>query len=163
MAESMWYADLESRLFTVFKTLCNDTLEQIGGYTANYGMVGQENTNVTLPYFYFHELPSPEQGGDLMGDEIHAVFENVEVRVTVNTNKHDCKKLSAVATSALKQMRFNISTIADLGQSGNLFNSVIRARRMFGSEDTIFAVQSNSLLYPQNSLEPDSELYPETT
>jgi hypothetical protein len=158
MSDAFWFASLESRLFTIFKRLVTD---MVGNeYTPHFGMESESNTNAEFPNFYFHELPSPERGGDLQNDAIHAVFENIEVQVETNTSRYDCKLLSGYAMQALKQMRFEIHMSTDLGQSGNVYRSVIRCRRIIGSEDSLWTETTSSLLFPADSLDPETDLHP---
>ena len=159
MSNAFWFASLESRLCTIFETLVTDLLSETE-YTPYFGMEAQSNTDAEFPYFYFHELPSAEYGGDLQNDAIHAVLENIEVQVSANTSRQDAKLLSSYAMLALKEMRFEVYLSSDLGQSGNVYRSVIRCRRMIGSEDSLWTQSTSSLLYPTESLEPETNLYP---
>lgn len=137
MADSTWFLDNESRIFTVVKAKTYDDL--VKKYPKiKYTTSSEIQTNPTFPSVYIHELQPAERQQTLAMDYIGSVETTFEVRITVNTQKTDCNKVLKPILQEFKNMRFNLVSLTPPMADANMFYCVARFRRILGSGETLY-------------------------
>ena len=131
-----WTADLEATILSVVKSKTYSTL--VAKYP-NVKYTSEETTTGTtnFPCIYIHVISMSEEGQDLVGETINAVLASVQVDVTANTKKSDTKTVIYAIVDALKELRFDITSLPLFTKEDDVHRAVVRARRVIGSGDTL--------------------------
>lgn len=136
MADSTWFLDNESRIYTLIKSKTYDDLKK--KYPKiTFTTSSEIQTEPKFPSVYIHELQPSERQQTLAGDYIGSVETTFEVRVTVNTQKTDCVKVLKPILQEFKNMRFNLVSVTPPTSQANMFYTVARFRRILGSGETL--------------------------
>ena len=90
----------------------------------------------SFPNVYVHELNPSELGESLMNDEIHAIRDTVQIDVSTNVSKTDCRKVAIACVNAMKALRYSIVVMPTYLKTNNIHRFVIRARRVIAQGDT---------------------------
>lgn len=132
MSDELWWSEIGSRLFTIFKTRLQKQ------YSAKCTMNEKQIIERDFPVVYFHELEQVEMGNDLDNISVNAINETIQIQVYAK-NADDCRNLTAESVSQMKRLRFNIPAMPIYSQSedGRIFLSVFRARRVIGGGDNL--------------------------
>lgn len=133
MNGELWFSELESRLFTIFKTRMKAQFNN-AKFTTNDQQIIERN----FPVVYFHELEQVETGNDLDNTSVNAINETIQIQVYAK-NADDCRNLSAASVSQMKSLRFNVIAmpIYTHTEDGRLFLSSMRFRRVYGGGDSL--------------------------
>lgn len=136
MAAKPWWAELESRLFTLYTKRIRDALSE------KYPNIKCTASPMTIsaskfPTCYFRMVDWIETGNDLDNTETHAVTATLQVDVIANTSLSDCKEVVYETIDIVKSLRFNIIAMPIYSASNNLYTGVIRFRRIIGGSEEI--------------------------
>lgn len=132
-----WTMDLENIIFSLIKKKCYEDLK-VNYPDISFTTVNRVSANPKFPNCYIHLLPMVEYGNDLEGTTVNAVMATVQVDVTTNTSFEDAKTVIYTILSALKEMRFDITTMPTIVKEDNdIYRATMRGRRMIGSGDVI--------------------------
>ena len=126
-----WFADIEPRLFTIFKKRMKESFPNVFYTTAN------ENVKESkFPCVLFHEIGQEEIGQDLDNVTVNAVRSTIQVQV-YSKKAAECKEVTSAAVAQLKQLRYNIASmpIYNSERGGEIHFSAIRAHRVIGGGD----------------------------
>jgi hypothetical protein len=135
MASENWFANLEATIFTIVKFRLERSLKS--KYPSLFCTTsGQTDADPVFPTVYIHELPGREIGSDLENATVNAVEETLQVEVTTNTSKTDCKTVMTETMLQFKALRFNVSTLPLFSIEGNTHRGVARFRRVVGRDDS---------------------------
>lgn len=128
-----WYAELESRLFTIFKTRLTAQFNNVKCTTKDKQIIERD-----FPMVYFHELEQVEIGNDLDNTSVNAINETIQIQVYAKKDE-DCRNITAESVSQMKKLRFNIAAmpIYTHSEDGRIALSVFRARRVYGGGDNL--------------------------
>ena len=135
----MWYANIGNTIYSYVKYV----MENQKGWsqkklycTPDLGLtaVDEDGTPKNFPTLYIHELPSVEKGNDLTNETVNAVLSSVEIK-GYTKEKNDGLELISDAAECMKALKFNITGIPLVEQTGDYYTSVARFRRMVGSGD----------------------------
>jgi len=132
-----WFANLESKIFTIMKTRIVKNLK--GKYPDIFCTSSNKtDADPVFPTVYIHELPGVEMGMDIENSGINAVLENLQVDVTTNQSMKDCTYVMAEVITQLKALHFNINALPTyLIENENVYRGIVRARRLIGSDDKL--------------------------
>ena len=134
MASSNWFSKLESVIFTILKTRLNAALKT--KYPNLFCTTSSStDSEPVFPTVYMHEVGSVESGMDLDNTNVNAVIETIQVDVTTNASREDCKIVTSEVIMQLKAMRFNIIMMPIYSTENNIQRGVVRARRTIGQGD----------------------------
>lgn len=90
-----------------------------------------------FPTVYIHLLPSPERGQDLSGNSINGIYANFQIEVSDNQNNSRAREVMNEVVRIMKTMRFSINEMPYSDYRDNTYYSLVRARRMIGSNDIL--------------------------
>lgn len=130
-----WATDLENTVTALVKA---KTLTQLKKTYPKIVITneGESSGQAVFPTAYIHLLPAVEQGQTIDGQTINGLLATFQVDVTANTNKSDCRKVTAVITDAFKTMRFQ-GTMPEFSISNKVHKSTARFRRMIAANDRL--------------------------
>lgn len=133
MDSEYWYAELESRLFTIFRTRLAAKIYNVKCTTKDQQIIERN-----FPMVYFHELEQMEIGNDLDNTSINAVNETIQIQVYAK-NDEDCRNITTESVVQMKKLRFNINAmpIYTHSEDGRISLSVFRATRVYGGGDNL--------------------------
>lgn len=131
-----WWALLESRLFTKFKTKLNNALSN---KFPNLYCTSSPMTKAAsqFPTAYFRMVDWIEAGNDLENTEVSAILATLQVDVIANTSLNDCKKVVNETISIMKSMSFSIIAMPTFTANNNLYTGIVRFRRYIGGGETV--------------------------
>ena len=134
--EKPWWAKLESRLFTLYKTRLKKSLGEKFPklYCTDSPMTKAASQ---FPTAYIRMIDWIERGNDLKNTESNAMMATVQVDVIANTSLNDCKEVCYETINIMKSLRFNIIGMPVYTANNNLYTGVIRFRRMIGGGEDI--------------------------
>lgn len=132
----LWWAELESRLFTLYKTKLNNAL---GDKYPNLNCTMSPMTKAAskFPTAYIRMADWVETGNDLENTETNAIIGTLQLDVIANTSLNDCKEVVYESVNILKSLRFNIVGMPIYTSNENLFTGVIRFRRVIGNGESL--------------------------
>ena len=90
----------------------------------------------SFPNVYVHELEPTELSESLMNDEVHAIRDTIQIDVTTNVSKSDCRKVANACVLAMKALRYSIVIMPTYVKTNNVHRFLIRARRSIAQGDT---------------------------
>lgn len=131
-----WWALLESRLFTKFKTKLNNALSN---KFPNLYCTSSPMTKAAsqFPTAYFRMVDWIEAGNDLENTEVSAILATLQVDVIANTSLNDCKEVVNETISIMKSMSFSIIAMPTFTANNNLYTGIVRFRRYIGGGETV--------------------------
>ena len=131
-----WWAELESRIFTIYKTKLNRTL--ISKFpNLNCTVSPMTKAASKFPTAYLHMADWIETGNDLENTETNAIIGTLQLDVIANTSLDDCKEVVYESINILKSLRFNIVGMPIYTANNNLYTGVIRFRRVVGNGESL--------------------------
>lgn len=135
-ATKPWWAQLESRLFTRYKTKLNNAL---GEQYPNLYCTDSPMTKAAsrFPTAYFRMVDWIETGNDLDNLETNAIIDVIQVDVIANSSLNDCKAVIYETIEIMKSMRFNIIAMPTYTSNNNLYTGFVRFRRVIGNGEEI--------------------------
>ena len=129
-----WWASLESRLFTTYKTRLEKAVKE--KFPKLYCTASPMTKAASqFPTAYFRMVDWIEQGNDLDNTDTNAILATVQVDVITNTSLNDCKEVVYETTNIMKALSFSIIAMPIYTANNNLYTGVIRFRRMIGGGD----------------------------
>lgn len=136
MQAKPWWADLESRIFTLYKTKLNKSLKD---KYPNLNCTASPMTNAAskFPTAYLRMADWIETGNDLNNTETNAILGTLQLDVIANTSLDDCKEVIYESVNILKSLRFNIVGMPIYSANNNLYTGVIRFRRVIGNGESL--------------------------
>ena len=130
-----WWASLESRLFTTYKTRLEKAVKE--KFPKLYCTASPMTKAASqFPTAYFRMVDWIEQGNDLDNTDTNAILATVQVDVISNTSLNDCKEVVYETTNIMKALSFSIIAMPIYTANNNLYTGVIRFRRMIGGSDS---------------------------
>ena len=130
-----WWASLESRLFTTYKTRLEKAVKE--KFPKLYCTASPMTKAASqFPTAYFRMVDWIEQGNDLDNTDTNAILATVQVDVISNTSLNDCKEVVYETTNIMKALSFSIIAMPIYSANNNLYTGVIRFRRMIGGGDS---------------------------
>lgn len=131
-----WWALLESRLFTKFKTKLNNALSN---KFPNLYCTSSPMTKAAsqFPTAYFRMVDWIEAGNDLENTEVSAILATLQVDVIANTSLNDCKEVVNETIGIMKSMSFSIIAMPTFTANNNLYTGIVRFRRYIGGGETV--------------------------
>ena len=130
-----WWASLESRLFTTYKTRLEKAVKE--KFPKLYCTASPMTKAASqFPTAYFRMVDWIEQGNDLDNIDTNAILATVQVDVIANTSLNDCKEVVYETTNIMKALSFSIIAMPIYTANNNLYTGVIRFRRMIGGGDS---------------------------
>ena len=134
--DNTWYSTLETRIFSRVKSETEPKLKTKYP-TIFYTTSGSNKGTPVFPTVYIHELPGYEMGQDLVGEDINAVMETIQVEVITDTNQLDARKIMAEIVSSIKGMRFHVQTMPSFENGTTYFRQICRCRRIIGNGEEL--------------------------
>lgn len=133
--EKPWWASLESRLFTTYKTRLEKAVKE--KFPKLYCTASPMTKAASqFPTAYFRMVDWIEQGNDLDNTDTNAILATIQVDVITNTSLNDCKEVVYETTNIMKALSFSIIAMPIYSANNNLYTGVIRFRRMIGGSDS---------------------------
>lgn len=131
----IWYADLESKIFTILKTRITKK------YKSKYPNIDfttddRCETPKKSPTIYFREIDSPEMANNLENNTVNMVKETIEIEVYALT-RMDCHNMAVYVRDEMKALAFSIIQQSPPMTNTNWWRSVMRFQRPIGSGDKI--------------------------
>lgn len=129
----MWTKYIQSKVLSRVKQEGLETLTT--KYPDLYYTTEEESlAEPKFPTCYIHELPGTEQGGDLEGTTINAVYTTIQIDVTDNISKTRVKDVLDKATETMKSMRFRVTT-PEITTSQGVHKGTARYERIIAQGD----------------------------
>lgn len=133
---SEWYANIESKVFTIVKTRINKKYKT--KYPSLEFISDDENkTPANSPTVYLREIDNPEMAESLEGDFVNMVRENIEVEVYSRKSKADCKDVSVAVRAEMKALCFRIVQQSPPMPDGDWWRCIMRFYRPIGAGDVL--------------------------
>ena len=130
-----WWAELESRLFTLYKSRIGKVLKE--KFPKLYCTASPMTKAASqFPTAYFRMVDWIEQGNDLVNKDVNGILATVQVDVIANTSLNDCKEVVYETANIMKSLSFSIIGMPVYSAQNNLYTGVIRFRRMIGGSDS---------------------------
>ena len=131
-----WWASLESRLFTKYKTRLKDSVgEQFPKLYCTVSPMTKAASQ--FPTCYFRMVDWIEAGNDLRNTETNAILATLQVDVIANTSLTDCKEVVYETINIMKSMRFSVIGMPVYSANNNLYTGTIRFRRYIGGGEDV--------------------------
>ena len=131
-----WYADIESKIFTIVKTRMTKKYKEKYP-TISFESVDKNRVPTKSPTIYFHELGNPEMANDLENITVNMVRENIEIEVYSLKDKSECHKVSAYARAEMKALGFSIIQQSPPMEDDDWWRCIMRFSRPVGSGDVL--------------------------
>ena len=146
MANQMWYAELEDRVFTVLRTKLNNAISTryphlVGKvtYTSDY----EVNTSPHFPTVWFRQIDSDEIMEDIYGHSVNGIYMRCQCEVYAQ-DERTAKRLSYECMSAMKSMGFSAYFLPKRSASRTgVARFVARYRRNVGVNDALANGRTN--------------------
>lgn len=137
--ENDWVFDIETKIFTIVKTRLKNTL--LTTYP-NLQITQQKSINAEtkFPTIYITMLPSPEIGGDLVGETTNGMIVNFEVHITVSKDMgiSGLRRCALAVIDNFKRLRFVVTNRGDIqGKTPDTYVMISRFRRVIGGNEEI--------------------------
>lgn len=125
-----WYEDTASRIFTYHVTKLR---KDFPGIVVNRDVKPFKPSE--FPAVFYNVVSIAERGEDLNNQTINAVEMTLEVTVYTNTNLPQNKEISGRIVSLFKDLGFKVPMMPAYENSGNIYVSISRYRRVIGAGD----------------------------
>ena len=131
----IWYAELESKIFTILKTRINKKYKT--KYPdLNFTTDDTNRTPIKSPTIYFREIDSREMANNLENNVVNMVLETIEIDVHSLT-RAECHNVSAMVRDEMKAISFSIIQQSPPMDDSEWWVCVMRFQRPIGSGDRI--------------------------
>lgn len=140
MANELWYAELENRVFTVLKTKLNTVITT--RYPSLVGKVvfttdQQVNSSPLFPVVWFRQIDSDEIMEDIYGHNVNGILMRCQIEVYAQQERI-AKKLSYECMAVMKSMAFSAYFLPKRSASRDgVARFVARYRRNVGASDSL--------------------------
>lgn len=122
----------------VFTRLKRDIDESIKKKYPNINFTSEETANTPqFPNVYVSEIQSTEVGQTLENKNINGVVSGIQLTVTTNIGKKECKEVAWACVKVLKAMSYNIVSTPLYNKINDVHTYSIRARRTICEGDTL--------------------------
>ena len=146
MANQMWYAELEDRVFTVLHTKLEDAISTrypylVGKvtYTSDY----EVNSLPHLPAVWFRQIDSDEIMEDIYGKTVNGIYMRCQLEVYAQ-DERTAKRLAYEGMNAMKSMGFSAYFLPKRSASRTgIARFVARYRRNIGADDALANGETN--------------------
>ena len=120
-----WYADIESKAFTIFKTRM---LKKHKKTYPNMALTTDDENYIpkTFPTIYFREINFSEKAHTFVNKNILMGIASFEVEVVTNISKEECRKLSIYVIAEMKSLALDLDEQSPAMIDGDLYRSILR-------------------------------------
>jgi hypothetical protein len=94
-------------------------------------------TNAEFPCIYIHMIESPEQGEDMEGTEVNALYVSFVIEIIDNKSASNTNELSKSVHKIMKSMCFRAVGFPYNDNTDTTYRKVCRYRRTIGKNDTL--------------------------
>lgn len=127
---------LESQIFSLIKSKFSPTLKK--NYPdLNFTTSDRAPTEAKFPTVYVHLMESPEAAQTLSGASLNAVNATFQIEITDNQKQARADEISKEILRIMKTLRFNAAMIPIHNNTGEVYRTVSRYRRMIGEGDIL--------------------------
>lgn len=141
-ADSLWYLDIEPKIFTLIKGKTYSKLKKKYPTILFTSIDAMPTDGETYSHtVYIHEIGGLEMGKDLDNTGVNAYECTFEVKVSVtseNSNKKtEVREITGYIAEAFKSLKFDIILMPTVEISDSAYTVPMRFRRIIGANDTI--------------------------
>lgn len=141
-ADSLWYLDIEPKIFTLIKGKTYSKLKKKYPTILFTSIDAMPTDGETYSHtVYIHEIGGLEMGKDLDNTGVNAYECTFEVKVSVtseNSNKKtEVREITGYIAEAFKSLKFDIILMPTVEISDSAYTVPMRFRRVIGANDTI--------------------------
>ena len=127
---------IESQVYTRIKNKMPSNIK------TKYKNLNFTTNNINLadakfPCVYIHMIESPEDGEDLEGTEINAVYASFVIEVVDNESQANTNTISKEVQKIMKQMRFKVVGFPYNDNKDSTYRKVSRYRRTIANNDVL--------------------------
>lgn len=126
--ESQVYSRIKNKMPSIIKTKYTDL-----NFTTNSISLA----DAKFPCVYIHMIESPEDGEDLEGTEINAVYASFVIEVVDNESQANTNTISKEVQKIMKQMRFKVVGLPYNDNKDSTYRKVSRYRRTIANNDVL--------------------------
>ena len=126
--ESQVYSRIKNKMPSIIKTKYTDL-----NFTTNSISLA----DAKFPCVYIHMIESPEDGEDLEGTEINAVYASFVIEVVDNESQANTNTISKEVQKIMKQMRFKVVGFPYNDNKDSTYRKVSRYRRTIANNDIL--------------------------
>lgn len=126
--ESQVYSRIKNKMPSTIKTKYTDL-----NFTTNSISLA----DAKFPCIYIHMIESPEDGEDLEGTEINAVYASFVIEVVDNESQANTNTISKEVQKIMKQMRFKVVGFPYNDNKDSTYRKVSRYRRTIANNDVL--------------------------
>lgn len=126
--ESQVYSRIKNKMPSTIKTKYTDL-----NFTTNSISLA----DAKFPCVYIHMIESPEDGEDLEGTEINAVYASFVIEVVDNESQANTNTISKEIQKIMKQMRFKVVGFPYNDNKDSTYRKVSRYRRTIANNDVL--------------------------
>ena len=126
--ESQVYSRIKNKMPSIIKTKYTDL-----NFTTNSISLA----DAKFPCVYIHMIESPEDGEDLEGTEINAVYASFVIEVVDNESQANTNTISKEVQKIMKQMRFKVVGFPYNDNKDSTYRKVSRYRRTIANNDVL--------------------------
>lgn len=126
--ESQVYSRIKNKMPSTIKTKYTDL-----NFTTNSISLA----DAKFPCVYIHMIESPEDGEDLEGTEINAVYASFVIEVVDNESQANTNTISKEVQKIMKQMRFKVVGFPYNDNKDSTYRKVSRYRRTIANNDVL--------------------------
>lgn len=141
-ADSLWYLDIEPKIFTLIKGKTYSKLKKKYPTILFTSIDAMPTDGETYSHtVYIHEIGGLEMGKDLDNTGVNAYECTFEVKVSVtseNSNKKtEVREITGYIAEAFKSLKFDIILMPTVEITDSAYTVPMRFRRVIGANDTI--------------------------
>lgn len=126
--ESQVYSRIKNKMPSTIKSKYKDL-----NFTTNSISLAEPK----FPCVYIHMIQSPEDGEDLEGTEINAVYASFVIEVVDNESQANTNTISKEVQKIMKQMRFKVVGFPYNDNNDSTYRKVSRYRRTIANNDVL--------------------------
>lgn len=134
---SLWFFDLEGKIFTKVKTEATKQLKDKYPDIAFTSTDRAADSQTHYPTVYIQELSGSERGSDLEGNAVNAVYYAQQVEVITNKSQAEAKTVMSVIASIYKNMSFQIIATPSFQNGNTYYRCTMRVNRVIGRDDVL--------------------------
>lgn len=126
--ESLVYSRIKNKIPSTLKSKYSDL-----NITTNSANI----TDAKFPCIYVHMIESPENGEDMEGNEVNALFVTFVIEIIDNKSQSNTTELSKVIQKTMKEMCFKSIGFPYNDNTDTVYRKVCRYRRTIGKNDNL--------------------------